>query len=216
MALAKPILYSYFRSSCSWRVRIALALKGIDYELKAVNLLTGEHLSPEFREINPQAEVPAFVHSGHVLGHSVAILEYLEEVEPAHPLLPKDPASRAAVRAIVDSIVAGIQPLQNMRVLKYLESNVTSWAKHWVEFGFESLERSLQKTHGLYCFGDEVTLADVCLVPQVFNGSRFDVDMKQFPLISEINNRLLQLKAFKTNHPFAQPDCPDNLKTNFE
>ncbi|GIX86068.1 maleylacetoacetate isomerase [Caerostris darwini] len=214
MAQSKPILYSYFRSSCSWRVRIALAHKGIDYEYKAVNLLTGEHLSEDFQKLNPSASVPVLIDNGNVISSSNAILEYLEDTVPREPLLPKDAVGRAKVRGIVDSIVASIQPLQNMKVLKHVGEGFEAWGRHWVESGFESLERILQDTHGEFCVGDSVTLADVCLVPQVFNASRFKVDMAPFPLITDISSKLSALKAFKDSHPFAQPDCPDHLKTS--
>jgi len=212
MAQTKPVLYSYFRSSCSWRVRIALAFKGIDYEYKPVNLLKGEQLSEDYKKLNPTAEVPTFVDKGHVLTHSFAILEYLEETVPDPPLLPKDVVVKAKVRAIVDTIVAGIQPLQNMKVLKHVGDASSLWAKHWIESGFKSLEVILRQTHGKYCVGDNVTLADVCLVPQLYNANRFNVDMSLFPLISEITSRLNNLDAFKDSRPEKQPDCPDKLK----
>lgn len=212
MAENQVILYSYFRSSCSWRVRIALAFKNINYEYKAVNLLKGDHLSKDFLKLNPSGEVPALLHNGHIITHSNAILEYLEEVVPSPRLLPADPVKRAKVRAIVDSIVAGIQPIQNMRVLKYVGEKHLEWGKHWIETGFVAVEKFLEESHGLYCVGDEVTLADVCLVPQVFNAARFHADVKQFPLIDQISSRLLELPAFKVSHPFVQPDCPDDLR----
>ncbi|KFM64602.1 Maleylacetoacetate isomerase, partial [Stegodyphus mimosarum] len=213
MAQSKPVLYSYFRSSCSWRVRIALHLKGIDYEYKAVNLLKDEHLTEDFLKLNPVGEVPVLYHEGKAISQSVAIIEYLEEVVPNHPLLPKDPAVRAAVRAVVNTIVAGIQPLQNRKVLVHLgdATKANAWAKHWIEQGFKAVERILQSTHGQYCFGDVITLADVCLVPQVYNANRFNVDMSQFPLISAISSRLNDLKEFKDTHPSRQPDCPEEL-----
>lgn len=212
MAQNKPILYSYFRSSCSWRVRIALAFKNIDYEYKAVNLLKGEQLQEEFLKINPSAEVPAFVHNGNVITHSIAILEYLEEAFPSPQLLPNGPVSRAKVRALVDSIVSDIQPIQNLRVLKYVGEKHLEWGKYWIETGFAAVERYIKDIHGLYCFGNEVTLADLCLVPQVFNAARFNVDVSQFPLITEITSRLSELPAFKHSHPLVQPDCPDELR----
>ncbi|GFR09320.1 maleylacetoacetate isomerase [Trichonephila clavata] len=218
MAQSKPILYSYFRSSCSWRVRIALAYKEIDYEYKAVNLLKGEQLSDAFKKVNPCASVPVLVDKGNAISSSNAILEYLEETVPSPALLPADPFAKAKVREIVDSIVASIQPLQNMKVLQYVNKELgkdsKAWGKCWVESGFKSLERILEETHGTFCVGEEITLADVCLVPQVFNASRFDVDMAPFPLISKISSRLNGLRAFKDSHPFVQPDCPDDLKAS--
>lgn len=212
MAQNKVVLHSYFRSSCSWRVRIVLAFKNINYEYKAVNLLKSEHLTEDFLKLNPSAEVPALEYNGNILTHSTAILEYLEEIVPTPRLLPVHPVMRARVRAIVDTIVADIQPIQNMRVLKYVGENHMEWGKHWIEEGFAALERYLKETHGLYCVGDEVTLADVCLVPQVFNANRFHVDVQQFPLINEISSRLSELPAFKSSHPYVQPDCPEELR----
>lgn len=212
--MAKTVLYSYFLSSCSWRVRIALAFKNINYEYKGVNLLKGEHLAEDFLKINPSSKVPSLVYNGNVLTHSTAILEYLEEVVPSPRLLPMDPVKRAKVRTLVDVVISDIQPLQNIGISKYLgEDRYFEWGKHWIEKGFTAFERYLQESHKLYCIGDEVTLADVCLVPQVFNAvNRFHVDVNQFPLINEISTRLSELPAFKMSHPFVQPDCPEGLK----
>ena len=210
MAQKKVILYSYFLSSCSWRVRIALALKNINYEYKGINLLEGEHLTKEYLKLNPSSRVPSLIYDGNIFTHSTAILEYLEEVVPSPRLLPLDPVMRAKARAIVDVIVADIQPLQNIGILKHVgENKYVEWGKHWIEKGFIAVERYLQERHGLYCVGDEVTLADVCLVPQVFNAvNRFQVDIKQFSLINEVSSRLSELPAFKISHPLVQPDCP--------
>lgn len=213
MAQSKVVLYSSFISSCSWRVRISLAFKNINYECKSVNLFEGEQLEEDFLKLNPSGKIPALVHNGNVFTKSTAILEYLEEVVPTPRLLPVDPVKRAKVRALVDTIVADIQPLQNIGVLMFVGETQQEWGKHWVEKGFTALERYLQDSRGQYCFGDEVTLADVCLVPQVFNSvTRFKMDLKQFPLINEISSRLLELPAFKNTHPFVQPDCPEELK----
>ncbi|XP_042911446.1 maleylacetoacetate isomerase [Parasteatoda tepidariorum] len=217
MAHCKPILYSYFRSSCSWRVRIALAYKGIDYECKTVDLLAGQQYSESYLKINPTGEVPVYVDNGKTITNSTAILEYLEETVPNAPLLPTDPVKRAQVRGLVDNIVAGIQPLQNMKVLFFLGEKAASWGgeksvafgKHWVESGLKSLEKKLQGTHGKYCVGDNVTFADLCLIPQVYNAEdRFDINLSNFPLISEISSRLKKLDAFEVSHPDNQPDSP--------
>lgn len=213
MALSKVVLYSSFISSCSWRVRISLAFKNINYECKTVNLFEGEHLEENFLKLNPSAKIPALVYNGNILTKSTAILEYLEEIVPTPRLLPVGPPKRAKVRAIVDTIVADIQPLQNMMVLIYVGEKQQEFGKHWVEKGFTAVERYLQEIRGQYCFGDEVTLADVCLVPQVFNAiSRFQMDLKQFPIINEVSTRLLELPAFKNTHPYLQPDCPEELR----
>lgn len=209
----KPVLYSYFRSSCSWRVRIALAFKKIDYEYRAVNLVKdgGEQHSEEFTKLNPRREVPVFVDGEQVLTHSVPIIEYLEETRPRPPLLPSDPVQRAKVRGIVESIVSGIQPLQNLNVLVRVGEGKQEWAKYWIERGFAALEEQLRNTSGTCCFGDSVTIADLCLTPQVFNANRFGVDMTKYPIISRINEFLSSLEEFQNTHPSKQPDCPKEL-----
>ncbi|CAL1268204.1 unnamed protein product [Larinioides sclopetarius] len=207
-AAAKPILYSYFLSSCSWRVRIALAYKGISYDYKGVDLKNNEHLSEEFLKINPCAQVPALVIDGNVLTHSTAILEYLEETVPDPPLLPKDPVQAAGVRKIVDAIACGIQPFHNDKVLQYIGPNSAMWAKHWIQSGFESIERILRNTHGKYCVGNDVTFADLCLVPQVFRATIYNVNMSDFPITRAVSSNLWDLNAFREAHPFQQPDYP--------
>ncbi|XP_077995663.1 maleylacetoacetate isomerase-like isoform X2 [Glandiceps talaboti] len=211
--MAKPVLYSYFRSSCSWRVRTALALKGIEYETKGVNLLKSEQLSDNYSGANPMQQVPTLDIDGHKLTQSLAILEYLEETRPDPPLLPKDPAERAVTRQISETIASGIQPIQNLAVLKYVgDEKKAEWGRYWIDRGFQGLEKMLVNTAGKYCVGDQVTMADLCLVPQIYNANRFKVDMSQFPTISRINDALSQLDAFKTSHPSNQPDCPDDVK----
>lgn len=212
--MGKPILYSYFRSSCSWRVRIALVLKKIEYEYRAVDLLKesgGEHFSEDFKKLNPRHEVPVFVDRGNVLTHSVPIIEYLEETRPTPPLLPSDPAQRAKVRGIAESIVSGIQPLQNLSVLLRVGDDKLEWGKYWIERGFTALEEQLKDTSGTCCFGDSVTLADLCLVPQILNANRFGVDVANYPILSRINEFLCNQHAFQISHPFKQPDCPQEL-----
>eukprot|EP00071_Canis_lupus_P044412 XP_022277969.1 maleylacetoacetate isomerase isoform X4 [Canis lupus familiaris] len=184
----KPILYSYFRSSCSWRVRIALALKNIDYETIPTNLIKDG-------------------------GQQLAIIEYLEETRPTPRLLPQDPKKRAYVHMISNLIVSGIQPLQNLSVLKQLrQENNLPWAQKAISSGFQALEQILQGTAGKYCVGDEVTMADLCLVPQVANAERFEVDLTPYPAISRINKTLLALEAFQVSHPCRQPDTPPELR----
>ncbi|XP_041875725.1 maleylacetoacetate isomerase isoform X3 [Corvus kubaryi] len=186
-AAAKPILYSYFRSSCSWRVRIALALKGISYDLVPVNLIKDG-------------------------GQQLAIINYLEETHPNPRLLPQDPKKRAQVRMIADHIASGIQPLQNLSVLKQMGEKKMEWAQNCIASGFQALEQILQHTAGRYCVGDEVSMADLCLVPQVANAERFKVDMGPYPTITRINKALLELEAFKVSHPSRQPDTPAELR----
>uniref|UniRef100_A0A8D2DPP4 Maleylacetoacetate isomerase n=1 Tax=Sciurus vulgaris TaxID=55149 RepID=A0A8D2DPP4_SCIVU len=211
----KPILYSYFRSSCSWRVRIALALKGIDYEIIPINLIKdgGQQFSKEFQAVNPMKQVPALKIDGVTIGQSLAIIEYLEETRPTPPLLPQDPKKRASVRMISDLIASGIQPLQNLSVLKQVEEeNQLPVAQKAIISGFDALEQILQSTAGKYCVGDQVSMADLCLAPQVANAERFKVDLAPYPIISRINKALLALEAFQVSHPRRQPDTPAELR----
>eukprot|EP00005_Dracoamoeba_jomungandri_P001276 CAMPEP_0174253054 /NCGR_PEP_ID=MMETSP0439-20130205/2445_1 /TAXON_ID=0 /ORGANISM="Stereomyxa ramosa, Strain Chinc5" /LENGTH=213 /DNA_ID=CAMNT_0015333861 /DNA_START=19 /DNA_END=660 /DNA_ORIENTATION=- len=207
---SKVVLYSYWRSSCSYRVRIALAMKKIPYEYKAVHLVKdgGEQLQQAYADLNPSKELPTLHIDGVDLGQSLAILEYLDETRPDPPILPSSPTLRAQVRNIALVISADIQPVQNLRVLKYvgLDKKI-EWGKHWITLGFEALEKILERTSGKYCVGDEVTMADLCLVPQVYNANRFGVEMDKFPNISRINEALCELPAFVEAHPDNQPDA---------
>ncbi|KAK7074268.1 Glutathione S-transferase zeta-1 [Halocaridina rubra] len=213
MSSSKPILYSYFRSSCTWRVRIVLAHKGIDYENNPVNLLKQEQVGDEFKKVNPMGQIPSLVIGNQTLSQSMSIMEYLEEVYPDKPMLPKDPLSRAKVREICEIIASGIQPLQNLSVLKKIgDEKKMEWAQFHINKGFIALEETLSKSAGKYCVGDEVSLADCCLVPQVYNANRFQVDLVPFPTIVRINESLSSLEAFKAAHPSNQPDCPEDLK----
>eukprot|EP00043_Microstomoeca_roanoka_P011127 m.105062 g.105062 ORF g.105062 m.105062 type:complete len:217 (+) comp15101_c1_seq1:33-683(+) len=207
-------LYSYFRSSCAWRVRIALNLKKIKYEYKAVNLLKSEQLSDDYLAVNPMGELPALVIDGHTLTQSLAIIEYLDETHPETPLLPRDdPFKRSEIRRLAHVIASGIQPLQNLRVLKkHGIEHKNEWAQWVINKGFAALERELQKTAGKFSYGDSITLLDLCLVPQVYNAERFEVDMSQYPTIQRINAALSELAEFKAAHPSQQPDCPEELR----
>ncbi|KAL1513687.1 hypothetical protein ABEB36_003064 [Hypothenemus hampei] len=207
----KIILYSYWRSSCSWRVRIALNLKEIPHEIKPVSLIKGggEHHSNDFREINPMEQVPALHIDGVTLIESFSILQYLEDTRVHRNLLPSDPIKRAKVREICEVIVSGIQPLQNLCVLIHVgEEKKDEWAKHWINRGFRGVEKLLGASAGKYCVGDEITLADCCLIPQVFNARRFHVDLRPFPIILRIDRELERHPAFVAAHPSNQPDCP--------
>ncbi|XP_032657793.1 maleylacetoacetate isomerase isoform X2 [Chelonoidis abingdonii] len=211
----KPVLYSYFRSSCAWRVRIALALKGIAYDQEPVNLLKdgGQQFSTKFQAVNPMQQVPVLKINGIILSQSLAIIQYLEETRPNPRLLPQDLKKRAKARMISDLIVSGIQPLQNLTFLKQMgEEKNMEWAQHNIACGFKALEQILQHTAGRYCIGDEVSMADLCLVPQVFNAQRFKVDLAPYPTITRINKALLELEAFQVSHPYRQPDTPAELR----
>ncbi|CAG8526942.1 11551_t:CDS:2 [Dentiscutata erythropus] len=210
MSSEKPILYSYYRSSCSWRVRTCLNWKGIDYEYCPVNVMEGAQNKEEYSEINPYEFVPTLKINGIVLSQSVAILEYLEEIRPEKPLLPKDPYKRALVRSLVQAIAGDIQPLQNLRPINFIES-IGGDKKEWINYCI-GVEKQLSKSSGKYCVGDEVTLADVVLLPQVYNATRFNIDMTKFPLIQRIANDLSELDAFKKANPQNQIDCPAEEK----
>ncbi|XP_071788508.1 maleylacetoacetate isomerase-like [Asterias amurensis] len=209
----KPILYSYYRSSCSWRVRIALALKGIEHEYSAVNLLKSEQLGEKYLSVNPTGQVPALQIDSMVLTQSNAIIEYLDETRDAPSLLPKDPKKRFLVRELSQVISCGIQPVQNLKVLRYIgDEKKGEWGHRAIKEGFEALEKLLEQTAGTYCVDDEITMADLCLVPQVYNANRFKVDMSKFPVISRINAALMELDSFKASHPSKQPDCPEEQR----
>ena len=218
-------LYNYFRSSASFRVRIALHIKGLPYDYLPVHLLRGEHRDPAYASLVGDALVPALVtDEGAVLPQSMAIMEYLEELHPSPALLPSTPLARARVRALAQMVACEIHPLNNPRVLKYLtgtlgadEDAKTTWYRHWVRQGLEAFERQLvllateRAAAGLapsvYCWGDAPTLADCCLVPQVFNGKRFDVNLDGLPLTMAAFDACMALPAFQQAQPSA---CPDN------
>jgi maleylacetoacetate isomerase len=208
-------LYSYFRSSAAYRVRIALNFKGIAYETVPVHLVKdgGHNRRPEFRAVNPQMRIPALVApTGDVLLQSLAIIEYLEEVQPDPPLLPKDPIARANVRALADIVACDIHPLNNVGPLRYLkremhqeQSAIDAWYHHWVIEGFEALEALVEPAP--YACGTEVTMADVYLVPQVNNARRLKVPLDSFPKILGIEAACLKLPAFDRARPENQPDA---------
>lgn len=215
-------LYGYFRSSASYRVRIALNLKGLPYEVVPVHLLRngGEQFTAEYRKLNPDALVPALVddESGddRALTQSLAIIEYLNDAYPQPPLLPGDPRDRAFVRSIALSIACDIHPLNNLRVLRYLvrelkvsEEDKNSWYRHWCEQGLASLESMLARDArvGRFCFGDTPTLADCCLIPQIANAQRLDCNLSNMPTIMRINEACLALDAFVHALPSNQPDA---------
>ena len=211
-------LYSYFRSSASFRVRIALRLKGLDFEYVPVHLTRGggEQFSPTYRALNPAGLVPALEDDGGVLTQSLAIIEYLEEKYPRPALLPAGAADRARVRALALSIACEIHPLNNLRVLGYLSKTLgvtdeakNAWYRHWVETGLATVETLLagDPRTGRYCHGEAPGMADVLLVPQIFNAQRFDCKLDHVPTVMRIHEACLQLPAFADSAPMKQPDA---------
>lgn len=211
-------LYTYFRSSAAYRVRIALNLKGLAYDAVPVHLLRdgGEQLQPAYRAVNPAGLLPALDDGAAAIGQSLAIIEYLDETRAEAPLLPADAAGRARVRALALTIAADTHPLGNLRVLKYLTGvlNVTeeqklAWLHHWMGTGLAAFEQLLATDGrtGRFCHGDTPTLADCCLVPQVFNALRFQLDLSPYPIIQRIYDACAELPAFQQAHPAQQPDA---------
>ena len=209
-------LYTYFRSSASYRVRIALALKGLAHESAFVDLPKAEHQSGEYRAINPQALVPSLEDGGQVLIQSLAIMEYLDEAYPEPPIMPPAPLDRAYVRAVSQIVACEIHPLNNLRTLKHIraaykldDEGVNAWYRHWIAAGLASLESYLVAAGrtGLYAFGDMVTVADCCIVPQIFNAKRFDCRLDHVPTVMGIFDRCMELPAFIEAQPARQPDA---------
>lgn len=202
-------LHSFFRSSASWRVRIALNIKGLSYKTMPVNIRTGEHREAPYIDANPGGLVPALEIDGRVISQSLAIIEYIEETHPTPALLPADPFEKARIRAVAQHIACEIHPLNNLRVLDYLKLNLrmpdtTEWYGHWITEGFQAVEELVEGPD--YCFGGGVSLADVALVPQVGNAVRFNVDLERFAKLSRIYRHLETLAAFRTASPETQPD----------
>jgi maleylacetoacetate isomerase len=212
------ILYSYFRSSASHRVRIALNLKDIDFEYRAVHLLKdgGEQHSDEYRELNPSGQVPTLIHKGRAIGQSMAIVDYLDQIRPEPRLFPEDPFQRALVIQFCEIINSGMQPLQNLSVLQELEKRhgadqdqKNEWVTHWVKKGFETAENFLKTRAGQFCFGQDVTAADCFLIPQIMGGAdRYNVSLDPYPTIARIRRNCDALEAFQKAAPSAQPDTP--------
>lgn len=208
-------LYGYFRSSAAFRVRIALNLKKLDYDSTFIHLRRGDQGRPEFRGVNPQGLVPALETDGQTLVQSLPIIEYLDETHPEPPLLPRDAAGRARVRALAAIVACDIHPLNNLRVLRYLlrtlgqdEAAVETWYNHWIDEGFRALERLLADDGrtGRFCHGDQPGLADIALVPQVVNAERYRLDLAPYPTIARIFESCMTLDAFAAAHPSRQPD----------
>ncbi|WP_076998887.1 maleylacetoacetate isomerase [Variovorax sp. KK3] len=208
-------LHNYFRSSASFRVRIALNLKGLDYDYIPVHIARGDHKTGPFSAISADMLVPLLEDDGERFSQSMAIIEYLDEIHPEPALLPRDPVSRAHVRALAQSVACEIHPLNNLRVLKYLVRELkigddakNTWYRHWVREGMLAFERQLaQRPASVYCWGDTPTLADCCLVPQVFNGQRFDCDFSGLPRTMAAFEACMQLDAFQRAQPSRCPDA---------
>ena len=211
-------LYTFFRSSASYRVRIALNLKGLACEQAPIHLRRGggEQLSAAYRAINPQALVPALEDNGRILIQSLAIIEYLEETHPKPPLLPADPADRALVRSMAMIVACEVHPIQNLRVLNHVkkeygqtDEQVNRWAQHWIDLGLSALEAMIgaASRRGKFCFGDAPTLADICLVPQLGNARRYGCDLSKYPIILNIEKNCMALPAFANAAPEKQPDA---------
>jgi maleylacetoacetate isomerase len=211
-------LYGYFRSSAAFRVRIALNLKGLQADLRFVHLLKdgGQQHAGAYKAVNPQELIPTLVHDGQAIGQSLAIIEYLEEVAPRPALLPQGLAARARVRQIALAIACDIHPLNNLRVLRYLhhtlgadDTDRADWQRHWISAGFSALETMLARDAqtGRFCHGDTPGLADVCLIPQMANARRVDMDLSPYPVLRRIEEAAYGLPAFTAARPENQPDA---------
>ena len=209
--MSRPVLYDYRRSSAAYRVRIALNIKGVDYESRPINLIEGEQKSDDYRALNPEGLVPMLEIDGHRLTQSLAIIVYLDQLLPDPPLMPRDPADGAHVRAMALSIACDIHPLNNLRVLKYLSGPLglsqeqrDGWYAHWITEGLNALETMAKPGAGRFLFGDEPTIADVCLVPQLFNARRFNVPLGDWPTLLRAEENANRLDAFAAAHPDRQ------------
>ena len=209
--MSRPILYDYYRSSAAYRVRIALNLKGIDYESRSVNLQASEQKSDEYRAINPQGLVPILDIDGHRLTQSLAILGYLDQRYPNQPFLPTAAADRAHVVSMAAVVACDIHPLNNLRVLKYLKNelghsqeDVDAWYAHWICEGLPALEKLAAQRAGKFLYGDAPTGADICLVPQLYNARRFNVPLEDYPTLLRADENANKLEAFAAAHPDRQ------------
>ncbi len=207
-------LHSAWRATAPYRVRIGLALKGVEYDYVAVDLLAGEQLEPAYRAVNPQGLAPALdLGDGHILTQSLAILEWLEETRPQPPILPRSALDRAIVRAMANIVACDIHPLNNTRVGRKLkdlgldDTAVSAWISGWINEGFDALEPMVARHAGMFAFGDSPTIADCCIVPQVYSANRFNVDMAAWPAISSVAERTAMHPAFAAAHPSRQPDA---------
>ena len=209
-------LYGFFRSSAAFRVRIALNLKGLSYDTAAIHLRRNDQTKPDYLRVNPQGLVPALEEDGETLIQSLAIIEYIDEIHPDPPLLPRAPAERARVRALAGIVACDIHPINNLRVLRYLThafgrngGDIAAWYNHWIDAGFQALEALLAQDPrtGVFCHGDRPGLADIALVPQVVNAERYKLDMQPYPTVARIFESCMKLAPFQAAHPDNQPDA---------
>ena len=211
-------LFGYWRSSATYRVRIAMALKNLDYDYEAVNLLKGEQRSEAYLQKNPTGLVPSLeTDDGNIIMQSLAIMEYLEEAYPENPILPEDSTLAGHARAIAMSIASEAQPLMNLRIQHYLKTKgdfddaaISAWLNKWPAYAMGAVEKIVTTTSGQFCVGDTPSIADCCLVPQFFAAGRFGIDLSQFPTLTKINEHCQALPAFEKAHPKNQPDAPDD------
>ena len=209
--MSRAVLYDYYRSSAAYRVRIALNLKGVEYESRPVNLLHSEQKADDYRALNPQGLVPMLEIDGHRLTQSLSIIVYLDQLFPDPPLMPRDPVDGAHVRALALTVACDIHPLNNLRVLKYLSGELglpqeerDAWYIHWVREGLPALEAMARPGAGKFLFGDEPTIADVCLVPQLYNARRYNVPLDDYPTLLRADENAAALEAFAAAHPDRQ------------
>lgn len=215
------VLYTYFRSSSSQRVRIALHTKKLQFESKFINLIAegGQHHSQDYKSLNPAEQVPTLVHGGKAISQSMAIIQYLDQVFLEKKLFPNDAFLKAKNIEFCEVINSNMQPFQNLKVMQYLEKNFgltppqkQQWLKDWMNPGFVAVEKLLSRFAGNFCFGDEITAADCFLAPQITSAERFSIDINPFPTLKRISDRYKDHEVFLKSHPYTQPDCPSELK----
>ncbi len=222
--MSQLALYNYFRSSTSYRVRIALHYKNLDFEYKPIHLLNqgGEQNLPEYRKLNPSGGVPSLVHNGKTISQTMAIFLYLDEAFPDSPnLFPKNAYGKAKVAQICEMVNSDIHPLTNLKMTQYLDNKLKlsdqqkkEWTEKWVPDGLAAIEKVLAQTAGNYCYGDSLTAADMFLIPQIFTAVRAELDLKSYPTITRINEKCLALQVFRHSHPNSQIDTPEEFKGN--
>jgi maleylacetoacetate isomerase len=211
------VLYNYFRSSTSYRTRIALYFKGVQFEYRPIHLLNngGEQHTAEYRKLNPSGEVPTLVHNGRALGQSMAIFVYLETLLPQPALFPKDPFAKAKVMQICELVNSGLHPMTNLKVLQRLtkthhfsEEAKDSWIQFWMQQGLDSLNQLVNTTKGIFAFGDGLTAADMFVIPHLFTARRYNVDLQPYAALLQVEKSCMNLDCFKRAHPMSQPDTP--------